>query len=393
MPKSRKLVIEILSNLLFAALFYGIFAVAVYVVSGSRWELLRLGLIVVFFAINFFLRRVSKVLGVLIAVHLVVPSAVAAVVLLLIPFSWLGVVWIVISVAAAGYSIWYVIRGVSVTDSYITVTDLAFIAISLWAAWAGHWHLVALYPSLLVFMVVGRTVVAHMVEMDMSLEAIQLASTQPVKQIITFDYKLAAGLAVFMIGGAVILHLLILSPIIAALWDIFPGLPRPMLDLNFETTTEYQDMYIPAEPQAPDHISEYFQDVDRIQFTIPRFIVLLFQILIGGVILAVIIGVIYTIMRSIIYFLGRRVEAHEPEDFMGEAIDEKEFVFPKSKILRKRNTNEHPIRRLFRETAKKHVKMGVPIEKSDTPTDMANRIQAEDISGLTKEYAQVRYKN
>jgi hypothetical protein len=74
--------------------------------------------------------------------------------------------------------------------------------------------------------------------------------------------------------------------------------------------------------------------------------------------------------------------------------DEREFIRPAPRLRSLRATPAplHPIRKLFKDTAKKHVKMGVPIKHSDTPTDMKNRIHSEDIGGLVEEYETVRYK-
>jgi len=119
------------------------------------------------------------------------------------------------------------------------------------------------------------------------------------------------------------------------------------------------------------------------------------NIIFGIVSIGIIALILYVAYRLLMVLLRLRPRRRDMYSDSASTEDEREFIRPKA---RKRNrirsvfSELHPIRRLFKETAKKHVKMGVSIKKSDTPTDIKNRIHSEDISDLADEYAEVRYR-
>jgi len=258
------------------------------------------------------------------------------------------------------------------------------IALSFWMASGGHWTLVALYPILMVLIGTGRIIVMHMLQMDKSLDAIQPPAAQK-SRIISFNYKLMAGLGAAMIALTMAIYLGIIAPVAGVLIQNVPELqrisspsedepiqPMPSRSVMTEFLMPYGDY---AEP------STMWQVLD-----------VLFRMAGTIIIFGIIVFVLFMLVRAIIRLLKLRAQSADAELQSDWAQDEREFILPqRARTKRGTQQEEHPIRRLFRETIQAHIKRGVPIQKSDTPTDITHRIHSEDIAPLAEAYAQVRY--
>jgi len=381
--KKRKLVIEAIDNAVFFALYFGVFIAVVAATSSYAFDLARAGFMVLPAICYFYFRRVFTNYGTLFVMHLIVPALFAII--------GVGFVWVLMALVLAGHSLLYMVRKEPRdTTGFIALATTLFIILSLWAAYMAHWQLLAVYPGLFLAAAVGRLVIMHMVQMDKSLEAILESSPQPVDAIIKFDYKLVAGLAVVMICIAAVLYFLIFAPILGAAWGIVPGLPpldqRPPQEELIRELIDPDTIFPDAPPRDQyTAMSPLFRFLDvffRILATVATFFILAF--------------LLFVIARAIVRFLSRRSRGDNSPDALRGIQEEREFILPQIKRRKRARTvfaDEHPVRRRFREKVQNHMKMGVPIKKSDTPTDMTKRIQSEDISDLAEAYAPVRYNN
>jgi hypothetical protein len=272
------------------------------------------------------------------------------------------------------------------TVSFIVPGAIVLIFLSVWAWQTGNLQLAAIYPFLMAVIVIGRILLIRMVRMDRSLEAMQLSYKQSIGKIITFDYKLAAGVVLALVAIALAIYLLLISPLISMLMGAFSDPPN--IEFVADRGLPETMPHVPQEPSQ--NIFEYYEPRTF------RFWDILSQVILGILSLAVIVIIIYGLYRFALFLLSYKVSRKNTgEDFL-DLEDEREFIPPPSKNRRGRFRSVfadlHPVRRLFKETAKKHVKMGVPIKKSDTPSEITKRIRTEDISTLTDEYTQIRYK-
>ena len=383
MTKNRILIGEAIDSFLFFVLFFGVFAPIAYLINAGLSSIVYSALMIIPATINFFLRRISRKLGVLLLVHSIIPIAIG--IILLTRATTL--LWVVIAMALALNSVVFAFRKLP-TDraSFIAPCVVIFTFAAGWAFMVGQSHFLMLYPILLTITVLGRILLMRMLKMNMSLDAIETAYKQPIDKIITFDYKLTAGLVVAIPGVAFVIYMLLISPVIELIWQT----AVPAIEI---TPPEIGERPIGAIPAAAPTEAE----AHDLSFREPsRAWRLLTTVFFGVGSIGVIAGVCYGIFRLVLFILTRSASKYIEQTVETDIEDIREFVRPAS--TRRRRLHDvfvelHPIRRLFRDTAKKHIKMGVSIKKSDTPTDMAMRIQSEDISNLADEYAQVRYNS
>jgi len=383
MTKTRRLVVEAIDNITYFALFYGIFAAIIYLITSDPMDLLRATFMIVPAMINFLLRRVTNQLGKLIAIHSVLPILLVVI----LPNNMITAVWVTITAGLALFSVIFAFRKPPTeAASFIAPCATLFVILSLWSASIGSWHLTVIYPFLLAIAVTGRILLLRLIKMDRSLEAMHLSYKQPIDKIVAFDYKLTAGLIAALVGVSLAMYLLLIAPIAGAIFRAVPALPQIDIDsgrempddTRLESSLPITDLLnIPERAPSP-----FWEFLTRIAF--------------GIVSLAIIAIILYGLYRFLMLLLSRRAGNDGMHVDSASTEDEREFIRPQSRTrnrVRSAFTELHPIRRLFKETAKKHIKMGVSIKQSDTPTDIKNRIHSEDISNLAEEYAQVRYKH
>jgi len=378
---SRKLTVEALDHFTFFLLYYGLFSALAFVASNNIAAFAHGLLLLIPLVINFVIRRFVKRLGFLLLAHSPMPILVG---ILLAPFAatfW----WVVMAIALAIHSVVFAFRGPPTEKaSFLAACFFVLGGFGLWAALVGG-VTAPIFPIVLMAAVVGRILLIRMIKMDTSLDTMLNTYKQPIGEIARFDYKLMVGLGAAIAVVAVVIYLAFFAPVVGLVMDNLPDVPR------FELETEgrsLHDGHGRLEPTPPS--GSPFRIGQQRNFWNTMASILFF---ITGI--ALTIGIAYGAYIIIKYIVTRKADKGEPGAEIFEFGDTREFILPKSHNRRKRRTAEadlHPIRRLFRDTAKKHIKMGVSIKKSDTPTDIAKRITAEDISNLAEDYAEVRYK-
>jgi|GEM_PF-1259691 len=387
MTATRKTIVEIIDELTYAAFYYGIFAIIFFLISSNTADLFWLLLIPVPMAVNFYLRRVFSHLGTLMLMQLVLPTTI---IIAMLAVGWrLWGLWVLLFSVLVIHSLVFAFRKIP-TDAkgFIALCGAVLCALGFWAAMAGAPPLVYIYPPIILFTIIGRLIFTHMLKMDISLDAINLSNTQPVEQIIAFDYKLVAGLTMVMVVVSLALHRWLFIPVFAVFAQLFPGLPSA-------------DM-LPGGGSRPEHghASGYVQDAYTRQLLRERepwlsdSVTQLFFGLFAIVFAIVALYGVYRFVMFILYFRTSKIKMGEKP--AADIHDKREFIRPTKRRRLGRillQANEHPIRRKFKQTAQRHIKLGVPISKSDTPTDMARRIHTEDIAALVEEYSIVRYSS
>ena len=380
MPNSRKQIVKALDDLTFFALYFGVFSTIAFEITSMG--LLYSTLLIIPAIVNFFLRRITTNLGKLILLHSIIPIALA----IILPTHAGVFVWVAISLWLALHSVIFAFRKTP-TDTISFIVPAAFIlgGISVMdAMYAGTSIFTILYPALLCIAVLGRILLIRMIKMNSSLDAMHLSYKQPIDKIIVFDYKLIVGIVVVVIAISVIMYVLIIAPLVQLIWNNIPNAP----EFGGWTRGELPTGTTPAQPPTASQ-------ADIPAPPVFRFWNALATVLFGITGIGMLIGTAYGIYRILLYLSSRRYNRDQLESAPTNIQDEREFIRPRAKKQRKKAlvaiAELHPIRRMFRDTAKKHIKVGVQIKKSDTPTDIVTRIRSEDISTLAEEYAEVRY--
>jgi len=384
MNSKRDFFMDVFFNLIWLAVFYGLFAVpAVLWLEVRAGELLLVSIVVMF--IFFFARRFIRHVVFVILAHLIVPVAA----FFIAPGLFAQVQYIGVAVILAAFSLhdrYY--RPDTFKAGFTLPAPLILVAFALALGYQGHDNMYPVYAVLIAFVGVGSRLHIRMTYVNESLALITQTSTQPVKKILAFDHKAMVVLSLVIVGLTVFLHMFLFRPALEA-----------VSGLQFNFQIDLPDNYIPEPvmPQLPRGGGmDFFEQIDfDPEDWEPWLIWRVLEWLIVFVLLpALALGagiVIYRVVREICRRLG--IKNKQDHEHASGFEDIKEFIrTPKPKrtwFFGPRG--EHKLRRLFRETMTKHIKKGVPIRKSDTPLEMVEKVQAEDISSLVEEYAAVRY--
>jgi len=385
MNNQRKIIIETMDNIAYLAFFYGIAAIPIFLAYENPADLWRLALIALPFWGCFFLRRLIKNFWLSLLVHFLFPVLAFFIVPGLIP----AVVAVATVFAMVIFSLnHYFTRDTTTGNGFILIAGTFYSIVSIWAFFTGHLPLAAVYPPLVIITAVMRIVVIRMQQMDKSLEAIRLSSEQPVMRIVSFDYKLVAGLIAVIIALTLIIYFAVTGPVLEFIAERVRGIEFAEITPGEEDPALLEQS--PMMPTGADGMD--FLDLGDYR-VLPAWVNLLTTILFSAIAAATFCFLVFAIIRSIIKRLSERIITNELAD--GTAEDEKEFIFPQMKKRagkRGKHDNENPVRRLFRETMTAQIKKGVPIREHDTPTDMAARVKSEDLNELAEKYAGVRYR-
>jgi len=425
MTKTRKFIIELLDTLVFAAIFYAVFATTVYwLITHEFLSFLQTFCFVVLVAANFCMRRICFTnwfrhqkcdvkpikdarlggardiigqeympsgtvvtnLGLkLVITHLIIP----VVLIVVLPFTTMSAAWFILSLVMVGHSIWFALRKSAPGRMALIVTAaIIFVAMSFWMASGGSWFFIYIYTPLLIFVAVGWLIVVHMVKVDESLKAAESSSQQSIAKIIAFNYKLLCGFALAFSGIVAAIYFALMRPILVAIAGFFERLPA--FERGELTREEYMGHLITGPGQGDEmmQLLRYFG-----QARTNRVAYLILNILLGAMVSALILAIGYIVLRGIFRWLNMRATKTDTKEGLPEVEDEKEFIGLSSTRREKRAKakKEHTLRRLFRETVQKHIKMGVPIKNTDTPTEMTVRVHDRDFDSLADEYSRVRY--
>ena len=383
-PK-RLLFEELLCTIVHFAVFYGIFILVASMVLDIRQPALWILLGIVPFMINFLIRRYIRSTMLMIIAHLIIPG--------LVFFAFDDIIYRVFALAMLVvmliYSFIQRAKGKSTLEPTFSIfTAIGLVVMCFVGLHFGHSYMAILYPILIVIVVIGGEIYTRMSKVDMSLEIITKTTNQPTRQILKLDHKMMLATAVILLLLTFASQFALVNPLLDQLSRIplpssqeglpTPGLSdrggRPNLTMPLGPMIPYVD-----EIPDPHPFWEIFNMI--LMYLIQALIILLLLVsLISGVVNA------YKMMG----YRRRNTPYQEGED-------EKIFIIPER--VKKRLPNlmsffsrpENKTRRLFRKKIMRHRKMGVPIVKSDTPTQMASRIEKEDIKVLTAEYEKVRY--
>ena len=401
MTKTRKIIVELLDTLVYAVIFYALFSVAVYMTSFEYISFLQTGYFAALVAANFCMRRVCfanlfrrnktvvTLLGLKLAIaHLIIQVVVIAI----LPFSAMGMVWFAFSLAMSLHSIWYARRIFPPRRSVIWTAAVIFILISIWMAIEGNWFFVSVYTLLTLFVAIARLIVIHIINVDSSLKAAE-SSSQPIRKIIAFNYKLLAGFVLVFSGVVAAVYFALIRPVLLAVVTAIGRLPGLEQHVEQITRDEYLGPIFRRGFTDIDDITLlllFWNHINPAHTNYAAYLIV--NILLGAMVIALVLGIGYIVLRIIFRFMNMRAKTgiHKP---LSKFEDEKEFISPNRTRRSKRAKvkNEHALRRLFRETIQKHIKMGIPIKNTDTPTEMTVRVRDRDFDSLADEYSRVRY--
>ena len=380
MNSKRDFFMDAFMNLIWLTVFYGLFVVPAVLLLYLRTDVLFLVSATVSFCL-FMARRAIRPILPMVLMHLIFPVAA----FYFAPDIFSRVLYIGVTLVLVVFSLQQRHnRAPTFSSGFIYVAPIIFIVFALVLGYQGHGYMYNLYAVLMVFACVGSKLHIRMTQVNDSLEVITQTSTQPVKKILAFDYKAMVIFSVILVGLILFLHIFLMRPAL----EVVSGIRVNMqLDPSFG---EEADAPAPAPP-----IGGMGMGLGELGYREPslilRFMERLLMLAIPPLIALGLGIVLFRVARNIYRRLGLK-GSHDHEHASGYE-DIKEFIrAPKLKrswFFGPRN--EHKLRKLFRETMTRHIKKGVPIRKTDTPAEMAGKIQAEDVNSLVEEYVVVRY--
>ena len=380
MGTGRYFITSILYNTIWLALFYGIFVAPTRMFFRlGMYELLPMWAGVFFYF--FFLRRWLKPVVLFVPAHFVALFVVWH----MGPTLPLQVFYVATVVLLTVFSFIQRYRpALTFSYEFSYFSPIVLIALTLLAIYQGHNYMAAHYAALIIITSVGGRLQTRMAHVNSTLEIITQNSTQPVKKILSFDYKAVFVLGMVLVGLVVALHVFVVRPAMEAAIGLLPEftpaetpdfIPEPTF---YEPLIQMEMSLLPFVNERPPNVFLRFLE---------RFVLYL----IFPAILLAILVLIFRAVREFLIQLG--LKKSDEQDLADGFADIKEFIRT-PKIKRSwffGPRNEHSLRRRFRETVTRHMKKGAPIQKSDTPAQMVEKIRAEDISGLAEEYVAVRY--
>ena len=387
MRARRTLVCEILYDFTYLVFFYTLLITALAVLANGEVSYLpAAGGMVAIFVANFFLRRISPVVSISFLIHLAVPVFC----LIILPMVATTAIWFVVCMALVFFSALHRLKNeLLAANSFMAVSIIFFIVLAIWTGVREYHDLRLLYPVALITIIVGQLILVRMLKMNKSLETTISTSGTPIKKILHFDYLSSIVLVVGVVLIIFVAYTFVVGPGLRFIADAIPAFPtlEPI---------EQPDMLV----IFPDDRGEAGLPLDYMFPYRRNWIARMFGWLVVMMVALVAFVMIYVLGRiaamTISHALMEKFSNRRDGFFDPNVLeDEKEFIFQKERPQKKRKyfakTEEHPIRRQFRLTMEKHKKIGVPIKKSDTPTDIKNLIKTENINTLAEEYSHVRY--
>lgn len=379
----RKRVIEAIDNIAFMIILFVPLTIHAYNITHGEFAPWFPWLIIVPFWLNFYMRQAIKSFGALFAAHMILPL----VIMVVEPLAAL------IPLVLSGFSLIYFYKRMPANSNILISVSAAFFSfLGFMGARAGDHLVAAVLAVMLVVVTICRVIVLHMMQMDSSLESIKPSSSQTLEKILSFNYKLVAGLAVSLMVLTIAIFLGFISPIVSIGSQLIPDLPNIQQSAN----GELQDIPF-HDARELGGAGERRSELESSETsTFWRIVDVILRIVLGLAAFALAGYVMYIVARILLRLLKHRSISKELTAQTKDNGDEREFILPEARKKQKRRRiqhEEHPTRRRYRETVQGHVKKGIPIKKSDTPADIAKRIHAEDMTQLTNEYAQIRYNS
>ena len=383
MTVKRYLFMDIFANILFLVLFYGILATPVlvfFIDVGVDVLFVVMAAVMCYF---FVIRRVIKPVVPMFLAHVAVPVAAWY----FAPGQHYVITYFIMTVMLTIFSLYQRHRK-TLSFSYESTIfiPLSLVIAALIVIYFDHYYMIVPYAALIITISVGVRLHSRMYHINASLELISQNSTQPVQKILAFDYKILLVLTPVFVGLILLINHVIIRPILEAISGF-----RLNTQIDYTELPPFELLPGQSLPMAGGLPPE-LMGLDNEPSIIWRFLeIVVFYAILPLVALGLIILLFRTIRKI---YVKMRLKNYQSPDLTNGFEDIKEFIrTPKAKRIRRRGPrNEHRLRRLFRETVTQHIKKGVPIQKSDTPLEMADRILSEDISELTEAYEAVRYK-
>ncbi|MCL2420577.1 MAG: hypothetical protein FWD03_01855 [Defluviitaleaceae bacterium] len=384
MTTKRVLFQDMLYDITRFAVFYGVFLIAIIALFRDSYPVFLLLIGLMPFFINFLARHFIRNVILMIFAHLAFPVAAYFAVADFIP----RIITVIILLLFMLYSLVRRIKGKAVAEEQLFCTFgslslaiMCFAGISL-----GHHYAAIVYPILIMVIIIGHAIYSRMAKVDMSLEVITQTSTQPVRQILALDHKMMPVLVAVLLLFTFVAYVAFADPLMRLIAShiSIPQFETTGYDGPFINTNHFSML------QAP---GLSFLAMGAETHPIWAFLDAMIYYLLMSVAALLAAALLITSIVTLYRLLGHKKAAPA---YAGE--DEKAFVIPeKVKNARRKLWDFFPMpedktRRMFRKKIMKHKKMGVPINKSDTPTQMVDRIQSEDISALATEYEKVRYR-
>jgi len=372
---------EIMLDMLYFLVFFGIFAFPMAIVFGSLQAVMYLWLLLIPFFINFVIRRQIAATPIMIIAHIVIPAAV----FFFAPggaIRW--VIFVMVTILAIFSLTQRANRKREMEIEIKGASIIIMIILYLFCTNQGFYYMTFIYPVLILLVMIGGTLHTRMIRMDYSLESASNFSAQHIKQIRRFDRKAVLALIAILLAFTAFIRYVFVDNILRALASFWNSL--------FSDITIEGELDIIPVPPAPAQDFDVFGYLADAREPHP-----MMEIIMG------IIGTIITIMTAavavaLIIFLAiviyKRMGYKAPPVPPGE--DEREFILPTWTMPKRKYRSSIPgdneIRKKFYKTIRYHIKKGVPIEKSDTPHQMAARIKSEDIHELVENYSRTRYR-
>ena len=383
MGRSRYLITDIIYNIVWLAFFYGIFMVpAVMLLGFGIYGLLPLMSAVFFYF--FLVRRFIKPVWLMVPAHFIALFAVWHIGPSL-PHQLFYVAAVMLMMIFSFIQRYRPAQTFSVEFSYLT--PIVLISLAILAGFQDYGHMVVHYAALIIITSVGGKLQSRMADVNSTLEIITQNSTQPVTKILSFDYKAVFMLGLALVGLILLLNRLLIRPVLEAIARWLSTIPP----IEIADTVPYTDIFGGTGQMGGDEFL-YFLMTDAESALFWRILEWITLYIFVPILFLVLIVFAGRAIRNLLISLG--LKKSEVPELAGGFEDIKEFIRT-SKPKRSwffGPRNENSIRRRFRETVTRQMKKGVPIQKSDTPAQMAGKIQTEDISALAEEYAAVRYR-
>lgn len=386
MGASRVFVQDFIRLILHFTVFYGLIIIGAMPVIGDDRAAFWCLLAFVPFFINFLIRRYIRSTVLMLIAHLLVPTAAFFMVGDIIMRVFVMVILAVFTV----YSLASRATGGEEVEAFFgIVSSLVMVVLSFLALYYGHRYAAFIYPALVAVIGVGYTLHIRMARVDMSLDAITKTSVQPIRQILRFDHKMMATFVFVLIAITLIGRLVLIDPVLELVSSI--SLPQ-------QAGADGPGMvFTPQSPLTPH--GDIHQMLGQ-GYTEPHPFWEIFDMVITILVQAAVVALLLTMLISGAFAVYKLMSYRNREIPYRDGEDEKVFVIPERvkrargnlrSVLSRFSRQEDRTRRIFRKKVRRHMKMGVPILKSDTPTLIAEKIKSEDITALAEEYKRVRY--
>ena len=385
MNSKRDFFMDAFLNLVWLAIFYGGFVVPAIMLLHLRVDILLLVSGVMCFGF-LLMRRIIRPVVPMVLAHIIVPVLA----FYFAPGSFEQAMYVGVAIALALFSFQQRHkRSFTFTTGTVYAAPIVLIALALFMGTRGHDYIYTTYAALIILVSIGSKLHIRMTHVNDSLGVITQTSTQPVKKILAFDYKAMVVLSLLMVGLVLFLHVFLMRPALEAISGINIRMPQ------FDSSYTADEPFIPPMDIGPGF--DLYEYLAGEPFSGPLWLwVILERLLFFVMPPLIVLGIgilLFRLIRKIYRQLG--IKTRQSQEHASGYEDIKEFIRT-PKVRRPwffGSRNEHKLRKLFRETVTRHMKKGVPIEKSDTPVQMAEKIQGEDIRALAEEYAAVRYGN